>query len=275
MSENELEAYILGLLIKRGEIDEFETAIRDLLVACDSPDEYDVVKHILENVLVIGSDRLVRPINVLAQQIATEIADNGPTAVVAMAYDNSPDSSQQLIQMLKPALRGQADLLMLNTVPSYLKKEIAVEFPNCVLIDEFSGTGRTVQNRIEYIQKNHQEREREGKVKAKVLFGMRKAKEFLDAGGFEAEFLQVLEAGISGYFNGEDRERLTAAMKSMETQLAPEVMAKPMPSMGYGEAEAMFNIKGWNAPNSNFPILWWPEDVAGEPRTTMMVRHEP
>lgn len=121
MSENELEAYILGLLIKNSEIDECEEAIRELLQACASADEYDVVKHVLENVLVIGLDRLTRPIKALAQQISDDIGANGPTAVVAMAYDNSPDSSQVLIQMLKPTLRAQADLLMLNTVPSYLR----------------------------------------------------------------------------------------------------------------------------------------------------------
>lgn len=275
MSNNELESYILSLLIRRGEIDGFETAIRELLTGCSSSDEFDVIKHVLENVLIIGTDRLARPIKALAERIVDEIVNNGPTAVVAMAYDSSPDSSQMLVQMLKPAMRGQSNVTLLNTVPSYLKKDISLEYTNCILIDEFSGTGRTVKNRIEYIQKDLASKGREGTIKAKVLFGMKEAKDTLESEGIEIEFLQILKAGISGYFNGQERERLTAAMKSIETQLAPDILGKPVPSMGHGDAEAMFNIKGWNAPNSNFPILWWPEDVAGKSRETMMVRYEP
>lgn len=275
MSENELESYLLSLFIRRGEIDRLEAEIRELLTGCSNPDQIEIVKHVLENVLIISSDRLTRPINHLADKIMKSVQDNGPTAVVAMAYDSSPDSSQMLLQLLKPALYSKPDLILLNTVPSYLKKDNLDKFPNCILIDEFIGTGLTLRNRIKHINDDCAARGRSCMIKSICLFGMRNAYNALKADNFDVDFIQILEAGIAGYFTGEDRTRLVAAMESLEAQLAPELSGKPLPSLGHGGAEAMFNITGWNAPNSNFPILWWPQNLTGHPRQTMMKRYEP
>jgi hypothetical protein len=63
-------------------------------------------------------------------------------------------------------------------------------------------------------------------------------------------------------------------MKRLEAELAQNIDGKVLPSMGHGEAEALFFIKDGNAPNSNFPIFWWPEDSKNNQRNTIMKRHE-
>lgn len=90
----------------------------------------------------------------------------------------------------------------------------------------------------------------------------------------QTHFCNRIRAGISGYFAGEELTSRISDMKRLEQELAVDIDGQPMPSMGHGEAEALFFIKDGNAPNSNFPIFWWPKDVSNHDRFTIMERAE-
>ena len=67
----------------------------------------------------------------------------------------------------------------------------------------------------------------------------------------------TLKAGISGHFSGQELVNKKALMQRLEQELAANIEGEPLPSLGYGGAEALFCIEKENAPNSNFPIFWW------------------
>ena len=82
-----------------------------------------------------------------------------------------------------------------------------------------------------------------------------------------------LEKGISGYLTGSARDDAREEMLRLEARLHPTFNGRPLPSLGYGEAEALFSTDG-NAPNSVFPVFWWPRLRTGRNRKTILSRGE-
>jgi len=150
-----------------------------------------------------------------------------------------------------------------------------LEFDRYILIDEFSGTGQTIIKRVEWLAQRAKEMQAKAVAQVCVMFGMRAAAAKLKAESVDCQFVITLPAGLSDHFSGEELEKKTNAMIRLEQELAPTFMDKPMPSFGHGKAEALFFIVHENAPNSNFPIYWWPLDSNGNDRDTVMHRDEP
>lgn len=107
-----------------------------------------------------------------------------------------------------------------------------------------------------------------------LLYGMERAIKKVQGEGLDIRVVNSLRAGLSGHFSGNDLNSRVDAIRRIETQLAPIVDGVNVPSLGFNEAEATFCIRDTNAPNSNFPIFWWPEDASGSERRTLMVRAE-
>ena len=107
------------------------------------------------------------------------------------------------------------------------------------------------------------------------MSSMEKAYNYMIDKGVDVQVEQKLKAGLSGHFVGDDLDEAIAVMKGMEGRLAKLFKDKPVPSLGYGEAEALYCAKNWNAPNSNFPILWWPETLEGKKRRMVFIRSGP
>ena len=62
-------------------------------------------------------------------------------------------------------------------------------------------------------------------------------------------------------------------MKNLEIRLlADKISDNNMPSLGYGEIEALYKRENGNTPNNVFPIFWWPRDKNELKRSTIMTR---
>ncbi len=255
-------------------LSEFEGQIIDLLNMCSTDGEIDVVKHTIEKLNVMTYDQMHLHLIEMAKYASNICGDEENIAIVAMAYDSAADGSQLLVQMLKPIIRNKKNIKIFNSVPSYVKKGKLETYPKFILVDDFSGTGNTVLNRLKYIEDTALDRGIVLTPHVCLIFGMEKAKRKIVENGYDVHFLRELKAGISGYFNGNELVQKIASMKRLEGQLAPEIDGKKVPSLGYGEAEALHFVQNANAPNSNFPIFWWPFDVNNMERNTIMVRAE-
>ena len=143
-----------------------------------------------------------------------------------------------------------------------------------MIIDDFSGTGNTVIGRVKHISDNAKSRGLSVNSSVGILVGMQQAKKKIETAGLECHFIVECVAGISGHFSGENLEKYITCMKRLEEELCQEIDNTKLPSLGYGEAEALFCVAGWNAPNSNLPILWWPKDKHMKDRQTVMQRYE-
>lgn len=270
----QIDEFLFDLFFRREVLAEFEGQIRDLFDICKSKDEVDLLSHTLERMIVLSQTQYLQTLEKMILHIKTSIDDGTPLAIVAMSWGNSPDSSQLLAQMLKKDFRTNKNVKFFNSVPEYMKKNNPSDFPKFVLIDEFSGTGKTIESRLNSIMARGRESHTELCPHVCLLFGMKKAFSYVKNIVENTYFCHQTLAGISDYFSGNELTNKISIMKKIEESLAPTIGNIPMPSLGYGAAEALFFIKNQNAPNSNFPIFWWPQDYSGKDRNTLMERAE-
>lgn len=274
LTDEEIGDLVFRVSLERSDLEDYDVEISDLFRACRNQTEVDVVKHLLEQLHIPTLDQIPAKLNAMADVARELIKDDQGLAIVAMAYDGSADGSQTVIQLLKPKLGRGKNHKIFNSVPQYLKKGGVDKFPRFLLVDDFMGSGQTVLNRIKEIESNAKSREIEVEVNVCLLYGMEEALKNVLKSGHNIRVLNVLRAGLSGHFAGRDLDERLDAMRSLESLLAPDFDGAAMPSMGYNKAEAIFCIKETNAPNSNFPIFWWPADSDGAERRTLMVRAE-
>lgn len=275
VSNDNVEAWLFDLILRREILGDYYESIKAIASMCKSDDEYAVVKHLVENLIVLSSPQFARQIDTLVSKI-NEVAETSEKeiAVVAMAWDDKPDSSQHLVQILKSRFDRYSKVRLFNSVPSFCKKNNVDMYPTYILVDDFSGTGKTIAARLRYIENHAKALGIKTNPHAYILFGMENAYANVVAEWPSCIFCTTLKPGLSGYFTGQELEDKVANVKRLEAELAPLIDDTPMPSLGHGQAEALFFIKEMNAPNSNFPIFWWPEDADGKKRITLMKRSE-
>lgn len=274
ISEDEINRWLFDLFLRRESLSDYESAFFALASMCRTRDEFDLVVHSAEKLVALSEQQFSRQVQALTKHIKEVVLQDSPLAIVATAWGEKPDSSQQLVQRLKVHFRSEPRVSFFNTVNAYEKRDNIERFPRFILVDEFSGTGKTLIGRVAHIVNSAKGRGLSVQPHVGLLFGMEKALENVREALIPVHFCTELKAGISGYFFGHDREKRIATMKRLEEDLFPEVSGRLLPSLGHGEAEALFFVKEQNAPNSNFPIFWWPLDVSGAERVTVMFRAE-
>lgn len=232
---------------------EFEGEIRDLFSLCKNDAEVSVIKHTIENLSILRHQQLHQALRALAKHARTIASDSDNLAIVATAYGSDPDGSQLVVQMLKPLLRKIPNLRIFNSVPAYVKK--LPEYPRFILVDDFSGTGKTILNRLKYLTENAKSRSVPVDPSVYLVSCMESAQRNIRDAGYLVNVFNELKAGISGHFEGIELEEKVASMKRLEEELAAAIGATPLPSFGHGSAEALYFVHPGNAPNSNFPVF--------------------
>ncbi|HEV7342544.1 MAG TPA: hypothetical protein VGN68_12990 [Sphingopyxis sp.] len=275
MTEQEIRKFLFRILVANDSFDGLDSELFDLFAGCESESEYALISHVIEKMVIVKENKLSNLLESMAQFIKDKKNELNNYCVVAAAWDEDADSSQAVIHQLKSHLVGFGDIKFFNSVPQYLKKDRISLYPNFTLIDEFSGTGNTIINRVKHIKKHADSLGIQVNPSVFMLAGMQNALSFVKTHISDCEFAFEIKPGISGYFSGDELDLQILNMKKLEGYLSPNVDGNPLPSLGHGEAEAMFCIKRWNAPNSNFPILWWPKDKLQNDRSTVMKRLRP
>lgn len=274
MKQEDVRQYIFKLFINNEHMARYEDAIVNLFDLCTSDRERFLISHFMNNLMIVRSQGYQRALDHLVSSVKSKIDHDKPHALVAMAYDDQPDSSQGVIHRLKTKFINYKNVVFFSSVPAYLRNNNIVNCPNFTIVDDFSGTGQTIINRMKHIFDNAKGRSVIAEGSAAILFGMEKA--YLNAigAGIDVIFSVKLKAGVSDFFSGAEAQEMTACALRLEEELAQEYDGRTLPSFGYGQAEALFGIEDQNAPNSNFPVLWWPRDAELQRRTTMFERFE-
>lgn len=274
IKEDEISNWLFDVLLRREVLEDFEKPMSSLAKMCRSRDEFELLAHTIEKLVALSQKQFTKQIISLVGHIKKLIVGEQQIAIVAMAWGDEPDSSQQLVQLLKTYFHNERRVRFFNSVNNFEKKDHIQTFPRFIIVDEFSGTGKTVIGRVNHLYKHAKSKNVEIEPYVYLLFGMQQAYDNIKGQGIDAHFCNILKAGISGYFTGEERSKRIAIMKRLEEELHPQIDGKQLPSLGYGEAEALFFVRNMNAPNSNFPIFWWPIDASGNDRDTIMQRAE-
>ncbi|MDP4006704.1 hypothetical protein [Methylobacterium sp. NEAU K] len=267
-----LDNFLFSLYLENEILADYEEGIRALFNECKKATEKKLIEHIVSKIKVLSE----RQVNFALKSMANKIIDyagSDPTALVATSASFDPDSSQAVVQLIKPMLRDYSNVEIYNSVPQFLRK--LTSYKKCILADEFSGTGKTIVQRVNVISKDSANRNHDLSIRVLLISCMSGAKSYIHEKGIVVDTEQELQAGLSSYFTGQQLADALSVMSDLESRLAKNFNGKPVPALGYGGAEALFSVKNWNAPNSNFPILWWPRNSADKKRKVIFIRSGP
>lgn len=211
----------------------------------------------------------------------TERSDFDParTQLVATAFDYNVDSSQLIAQRMKPQLAelGHGQIPCISIMGRALRG--ILERPTIYLIDEFAGTGSTIVQRVQWLKtqialKNGLPADFTYDIRVSLVAGMTKGVDHIRSEGVEVTCEMELPAAISAHPELWDVEQMLKAMQSVEGFLDKARMDN-FPTLGYGQAEAIFASEDGNTPNSVFPVFWWRHLSSGEAMHPVLSRYEP
>ncbi len=234
-----------------------------------------LIFELIDRFLVVDHLMIGKALDAIADQISEgwKLPENS-TQIVATSFDEFADSGQAVLHALKPTLaKRKLAYPLINLVGKSTRK--LANWPNVVLVDEFSGTGKTIVGRIEYLRADAEKRGAQLNVHVALIACMKSAKAAIEQTGVAVYAHNFLGKGISDYHDGEERTSRLDIMDEMEASLAQQWRGKPLPKLGYGEAEALYAAEAWNVPNSVFPVFWWPKRHNESDRSVLFSRMEP
>ena len=248
-----------------------------LLEQCNSKDEKDLLYFLLEKFKYLEVGDLRSILNDISDYIISESKfEESTTQILSITYDDNPDSSQKILDMLKVPLfqKGWKSVKKVNhyskAMQNYKKGKT-----NILVIDEFIGSGITLKGRLKQLKNDIN-----GEFNIKFCFvaGIKETIQHLKSEGLEIYTPLLISKGISSNFKDIKLNDAINTMQNLESKLAKRINNKNLDnySFGYGEAEALYTMEGClgNTPNSVFPIFWWSKDANNNNRKTLLTRAE-
>ena len=265
---------IYGLSRKQPWLDRVESQLMSLLSECSANNQVDLIIDLLHDFTFLNDDGVASALESIARSIVGLNFPEDHVQVVATSADDNPDSGQFVVYYLKPIF-SQLDWNSVQLVNRFGRAQrYAKERPVVCLVDEFVGTGRTAIGRAEALRRDFKNNlgVEDVRIFLFAIAGMEHALQSLKTPGkFDGvHFEHCLRRGISGR-SADCASRLTL-MKKIETVLSADFNGVQMPSLGDGQCEALYGRSNGNAPNSVFPVFWWPRNSKGSKRVTLLTR---
>lgn len=248
-------------------------ALFDLWCLSENIEQKSLIEHLIKNFSFIDGRKLIDASKNLSNQIES-IWDLKPanTFLVATCGDDKPDGSQSIIQILKNKFSvNWKESNFFNSLPKGAN-EIS-DNSNIILVDDFIGTGDTIERKLKYLKETIKKRCLKGvTIKIICLAAMEFSKKILDS--FDVEYYSVhwLKKGISELIEESKRENAIQSMEQLEKKLKKQYHGKNLPNFGYKRSEALYALEANNIPNNVFPVFWWPFYKGGDSRKTMFRR---
>ena len=269
-----------ALLKKQIWLEEVFEALIELWNLCDYKDEQKLIYQLLLKFLCLD----LKKVNNYCKKISKHVCDewsisSESTKIVALCDEERPDGSQFFIQILKNKFADRnnwTEKNFKNNLTSIGKASYQLKnSQNLILIDDFIGTGKTVQRKIKWLKSKIKEKNKRNiKIFLVSLACMKGALNVIES--LEIEFFTpiILKKGISDYYEGKKLKNKIQNMENLESKLHPIYKNLHLFgfSFGYGKSESLFAIEGLNVPNNVFPIFWWPLLREEKKRNTILKR---
>ncbi|MDE6017830.1 MAG: hypothetical protein K2G85_03330 [Muribaculaceae bacterium] len=253
--------------------------IVSLFSECHDSRQVLLTKDLLSKILYVDEDTRSNLYIKMADYI-TGIYDK-KTVISSLTVDSSADSGPGVVNDLKTFLymKGISSINNVTRLSDLYRKMKNRKYPRCtklVMVDEFCGSGQTIDGRIRLIK---EKRPNITEIHVCIMAGMKYSLSRLSVAHPDVNFYfaSVLKRGILEYFSGDELISNIQTMIHMERCLSPVVNEKSLEnySFGYGDAQALIAFSGYrNIPNSVFPWFWWPENHLSQKRNQMFVRYE-
>lgn len=234
-----------------------------LFEECDNELKRELIINLLHDFTYLSNDAFMQHLQQLAK-IVTEtpnlVDDN--TQIVAMTSDSNADSGQYLLYALKPIFEnlGWRKHLLINTHGKSLQQFLRRDgmHRNIVLIDEFIGTGNTAKNQVTTLRRVYADK---GITDINIMvFSIAATSagiDFLKSQNISVTPSVTLSKGISDKYENNIRDEKLQLMIALENILSDSYGDSKLPSLGYGQSEALYVRENGNTPNNVFPIFWW------------------
>ena len=248
--------------------------LAELFRLCDNKEQQDLVGSLLERFFFLDGKHYGTLLADMAKYIKSLEYPIDKTVVLAMAIDDKPDSSQEVLQNLKVYLAKEFDkeIKQCNSM-SDLNGLYNRGYRHFIVVDEFVGSGKTIRSRF---------KNRFNKIKVTspatiifcILTGMDKAVNELVNEGVPIKVFHRIERGISDFYIGKSLTNNIAQMYALESKLADSINGLKLSdySFGYKKSEAIYYKENGNIPNNVFPIFWWKKYKNSTYRNTLFTR---
>ncbi len=118
------------------------------------------------------------------------------------------------------------------------------------LVDDFIGTGETAESAIIYLFSNRKD-VNINKVKVFALYSLNEGLQKVKATGVEVFIKEILQKGISDFYDSPEKEQKIDLMLSIENIING---LSPYFNLGYQKSEALISIG--RTPDNTFPVYW-------------------
>ena len=265
---------VLELLQKQKQmLSEKTEALYDLFAMCEDNDSMNMVYDLIARFSEMNEEIFNLCLLDISKHIISRGFDESSIGIVAMCFEDKPDSSQALVQKLKVALasKGYRKVEIFNSFKRIRK--ILETKSHIIIIDDFIGGGSTLKRRLKTLNG-----ENKGVYNVSVhcyfVAGMEECINKLKEEGVDIYCAYPMKKGIRGYDSQEKQQCYVSKMKRLEAKLSPVIEETSLDknSFGYSESEALFCRRFDNIPNNVFPIFWWRKDVNDQDRKVLYER---
>ena len=256
-------------------LDRYEEQLLALMNECEHIAEQQLLVALIEKFCYLDADKH----NASVQSVCRKIAEDwrlveAETQIVAATADSSPDSGQVVVYEVKNAMANFGWDAPFG-VNRYDRAQRHINSRrNIVLVDEFIGSGRTMAGRIRTMRDQFKAK---GVLDAKfyvaVYAGMEFSRDIINEEMCEDIFMaNSLRKGISEMSLPDNVNTDLGVMSGIEDRLAANWNGLSLPRLGDAECEALYGRHIGNAPNSVFPVFWWPILLDGMGRRSIFTR---
>lgn len=269
-------AQLIKLALHHNWLEEESLALAELWNLCKKERQQNLLYDLIYRFNYITSSQLKTNGQIIADHIVNEWKiKSKKTKIVAVSDNRNADGSLMFIQSIKNkfAIHHWNEDNFVKDIGLGVK-ETRGNY-NVILLDDFIGTGNTIERRVNWFLNELEEKNKTGvKLMVVALAALEIAKEKLD--GLKIDYFVPiwLKRGISDHYSGNGLKSAVIDMLNLEDLLEEKYRKWNLTSFsfGYNKSEALFAIESFNVPNNVFPIFWWPILKGGKNRRTIFNR---
>lgn len=255
-----------------------EAAIVDMIRPCRNEEDYDFISELFHqlNENIIDGAKSYDLLYDMALSIKKNETEGDHTVLCVMRTKNDPhaDGSQAIINDLKMAMtmaggfNHSYSAVCFDDIEWLHNKK---GYRHFVVVDDFIGSGKTVDVRYKYFLSRHFT---DATIGFYFFAGMAKGISFCKNRNIPVHCCKIMHKGIHGHYHKDELLKRIRSMRYLESFLGAESGKAKLKdnSFGYGQAEALYCRQYGNIPNSVFPIFWWNKNQDGSTRQSVFTR---
>lgn len=248
--------------------------LAELFRMCENPAQLSLITDLIDRFNFVSISLYAKMLEEMAAYIKSLGYKSEEIAVVSLAIDAEADSSQSVLQDLKVPLCIQFDRKIKDCNMfdrDSFDRRYQAGCRHFIGVDEFTGTGSTI---VERFYRFGDMKFKDATIQFCVLTGMQDAIDHVEKEGINLKVFNILQKGISDFYQDEDKRIRQSQMTEIESRLADKINKVRLSahSFGFRQSESLYYKELGNIPNNVFPVFWWKQYSDGRKRNPLFTR---